>query len=510
MTPSTHGDRSGWNRRDVLIAGATGSAILATGCERMRAKVGDWFLGGGVPDHFAVAAAAATDDRMHLLHRAAFGPWPGDLERVDKLGLEGWIDEQLRPESIDDLACTLRTRGFETTHLPPGEMYEFKKPVVERELTRFTVLKAVYSKRQLFEVMVDFWTDHFNIHIGKADCAWLKSPDDRETIRAHAFGTFRDILRASATSPAMLVYLDGRENRKASISDKPNENYGRELLELHTLGVHGGYSQEDVMEVARCLTGWTCRRKNQMNKAKVEFHAGQHDDGEKIVLGTVIPAGGREQDLERLLDILCAHPSTARHLAEKLCRRFISDTPPATAIARTAKAFQDSGGDIRATVRTVLTCDEFKASKGEKLKRPFRFVVSALRVLGANTNASPSLLRYLGAMGQSPFQHPTPDGYPDESMPWLGTMLWRWNFALALVTNNISGTTVDLRHLSKAMGASQDDRIPFFLRHILGRDALAIETEAVAEYLRTSPLVPDQRTSEAVGLMLASPGFQRC
>ena len=158
----------------------------------------------------------------------------------------------------------------------------------------------------------------------------------------------------------------------------------------------------------------------------------------------------------------------------------------------------------------MLTCEEFKASKGEKLKRPFRFVVSALRVLGANTNASPSLLRYLGAMGQSPFQHPTPDGYPDESMPWLGTMLWRWNFALALATNNISGTTVDLRHLSKAMGAPQDDPTPFFLRHILGRDALAIETEAVAEYLRTSPLVPDQRTSEAVGLMLASPGFQRC
>ena len=500
----------GLNRRDFVKTGIAASTLLSTGCEKLRAKFGDWFLDAGVPNHFALAAAAATDDRMHLLHRAAFGPWPGDLERVDKLGIEGWIDEQLKPESIDDLACSLRTRGFETTHLPAGEMYEFKKPVVENELTRFTLLKAVYSKRQLFEVMVEFWTDHFNIHIGKADCAWLKSPDDRETIRKNALGKFRDMVKASATSPAMLVYLDGRENRKASATDKPNENYGRELLELHTLGVHGGYTQKDVMEVARCLTGWTCRRENQMMKAKVEFHPGEHDDGEKVVLGHTIPAGGKEQDLERVLDIVSSHPSTANYLAEKLCRRFISDTPPVSAIAKTAKTFQDSGGDIKATVRTVLTCEEFKASKGQKLKRPFRFVVSSLRVLGADTNASPALLRYLGAMGQSPFQHPTPDGYPDESMPWLGTMLWRWNFALALTTSNIGGTSVDLQRLGKAMGAPQDDPAPFFLRLVLGREALPVEKEAVAEYLKSSPLDPYVKRSEAVGLMLASPGFQRC
>ncbi len=499
-----------FNRRDFIKTGAAGSALLATGCEKLRGKVGDWFLGAGVPDNFAIAAAAATDDRMHLLHRAAFGPWPGDLERVSKLGLEGWIDEQLNPDSIDDLACSLRTRGFETTHLPAGEMYEFKKPVVEKELTRFTVLKAVYSKRQLFEVMVEFWTDHFNISIGKADCAWLKSPDDRETIRAHALGKFRDMVKASATSPAMLVYLDGRENRKSSPTEKPNENYARELLELHTLGVHGGYTQKDVMEVARCLTGWTCRRENQMMKAKVEFHAGQHDDGEKIVLGRTIAPGGMEKDLEQVLDIVCFHPSTANYLAEKLCRRFISDTPPASAVAKTAKTFQDSRGDIRATVRALLTSDEFKASKGQKLKRPFRFVVSALRSLGADTNASPALLRYLGAMGQSPFQHPTPDGYPDEAMPWLGTMLWRWNFALALTTNNIGGTSVDLPRLAKAMGAPENDATPHFLRLVLGREALEIEKSAVADYQKASPLEPWLKRAESVGLMLASPGFQRC
>ncbi|MCE9582334.1 MAG: DUF1800 family protein, partial [Planctomycetes bacterium] len=179
------------NRRDFIKAGAAGSAVALTGCGKIRAKVGEWFFGGGVPDHFSLAAEA-TDPRVHLLNRAAFGAWPGDLERVTQLGHDGWIDEQLNPDSIQDVACELRTRGFETLHLPPGEMYEFKKPVIEHELTRFTVLRAVYSKRQLFEVLVEFWSDHFNIHMGKADCAYLKSPDDRDTIRAHVLGKFRD------------------------------------------------------------------------------------------------------------------------------------------------------------------------------------------------------------------------------------------------------------------------------------------------------------------------------
>ncbi|MCC6739897.1 MAG: DUF1800 domain-containing protein [Planctomycetia bacterium] len=497
------------NRRDFIKAGSAASALLATGCEKLRGKVGDWFLGAGVPDRFAVAAAG-MDEHVHLLNRAAFGPWPGDLERVAHVGADKWIEEQLFPDSIDDLACQIRTRGFETLHLPPGEMYEYKKPVVEKELTRFTLLRAVYSKRQLFEVLVEFWTDHFNIHIGKADCAWLKSPDDRDTIRAHALGRFRDMVKASALSPAMLVYLDGRENRKAGPGEKPNENYARELLELHTLGVHGGYTQKDVMEVARCLTGWTCRRENQLMKAKVEFHRGQHDDGEKTVLGRRIAPGGMENDLEQVLDIVCSHPSTANYIAEKLCRRFIGDAPPASAVAKAAKTFQDTSGSIRSTVKTVLTCEEFRASKGQKLKRPFRFVVSALRALGADTNASPALLRYLGAMGQAPFQHPTPDGYPDEAMPWLGTMLWRWNFALALVTNNIGGTSVDLPRLAKAMSAPESDPAPMFLRLVLGREPLPVEQEAVASYLSASPLEPHQKRAEAVGLMLASPGFQRC
>jgi uncharacterized protein (DUF1800 family) len=242
----------------------------------------------------------------------------------------------------------------------------------------------------------------------------------------------------------------------------------------------------------------------------VEFHRHEHDDAEKTVLGHRIPAGGMEQDIDRVLDIVCYHPSTAAYLSEKLCRRFIADDPPREAVLAVAKTFQDSGGDIKACLRTLLKSEEFKASKGQKLKRPFRFVVSALRALGADSDASPALLRYLGAMGQAPFQHPTPDGYPDETMPWLGTMLWRWNFVLALVTGSINGTSVKLHELAKAMGAPDNDQAAYFLRHLMGREGLPIEKQAVADYVAASPLEDGLKKQEAVGLIMASPGFQRC
>src|SRR3989442_372228 len=179
-----------------------------------------------------------------------------------------------------------------------------------REMTRATILRAVWSERQLYEVMVHFWTDHFNIDCSKADCRWLKAADDRDVIRRHALGRFPDLLRASALSPAMLWYLDGRANRKQQDNDKPNENYARELLELHTLGIHGGYTQRDVMEVARCLSGWSVRSVKQLRKGSVEFHPGLHDDGAKLVLGRAIPAGLGQQDLDRVLEIVALHPAT--------------------------------------------------------------------------------------------------------------------------------------------------------------------------------------------------------
>ena len=197
----------------------------------------DLDFGQAIPEHVGVAAGEGVDPAFHLLARGSYGVWPGELDRARAMGADAWLTEQLAPETIDDTLCELRARRFETLHHDPGTCYEYKKEVLREEITRHTLLRAVYSRRQLFETMVGFWTDHLNINLEKGDCIYLKPYDDRTVVRAHALGRFRDLIRASATSPAMLVYLDGKENKKASPDDIPNENYGRELLELHTLEI---------------------------------------------------------------------------------------------------------------------------------------------------------------------------------------------------------------------------------------------------------------------------------
>ena len=242
----------------------------------------------------------------HVVSRVSFGPRPGDHAAVRSLAptaeraVERYLDEQLSPDTIDDAAANARLMRHEEIAASTGELYEYKDAVLLASLTSAALLRARYSERQLHEVMVDFWTDHFNIDSSKGDCRWLKAADDRDVIRRHALGTFPEMLRASAMSPAMLWYLDGRVNRYGTPGDRPNENYARELLELHTLGVHGGYTQQDVMEVARALSGWTVRSKREVvfGLGKVEFHPEWHDDGEKRVLGRVIPAGLGRRDLD--------------------------------------------------------------------------------------------------------------------------------------------------------------------------------------------------------------------
>src|SRR5215831_2838088 len=326
--------RREWLRGAAVAGAALPIASTLLGCERVISRVSEE-LGQAIPEHFGVANGAEIDPAFHLLSRASYGVWPGELDRVRSMSREAWIEEQLVPEKIDDKLCDLRARRFETLHHDPGTCYEYKKPVLREEITRHTLLRAVYSRRQLFEVMVGFWTDHLNINLEKGDSIYLKPADDRAVIRAHALGRFRDLIRASAVSPAMLVYLDGKENKKSSPDDIPNENYARELLELHTLGVDGGYSQSDVFEVARCLTGW--RLRTRWRKGTVYFDPALHDDGEKTVLGYRVPAGGGERDLDRVVEIVCDHPSTARHIATKLAQKLVSENPPAALVDRVAK-----------------------------------------------------------------------------------------------------------------------------------------------------------------------------
>jgi uncharacterized protein (DUF1800 family) len=468
-------------------------------------------MGESIPETLTVASNAEIDPDFHLLSRAAHGPWPGDLERVKSMGASAWIEEQLAPESIDDTACDLRARRFETIWHDPGTCYEYKKPVLREEITRHTLLRAVYSKRQLFEVMVGFWTDHLNINLEKGDCIYLKPADDRLVIRRHALGNFKDLIRASATSPAMLVYLDGKENKKSSPSDVPNENYARELLELHTLGVDGGYTQSDVYEAARCLTGW--RLRTRWRKGTVYFDPTLHDDDEKLVLGHRITAGGGETDVDRLVEIACNHPSTAKHIATKLVRRFVSDEAPVSLVGRVAQAFASTGGDIKALVRTILTSQEFEQCKGAKFKRPFHYIASSLRALGADTHAHKDLVEYLLRMGHGSFQYPTPDGYPDRIEPWLGTLLWRWNFGFALASSRIPAVNVYLDQLDHALerGATNGFRPDRLLPYFIGRAGSKSELAALDRYVAQLPNdVGAGNHAELVGLILASAAFQRC
>ena len=482
-------------RHFMQVATAGGAVAGVAGFSALSHLLSPLLTGSGdEPADFRPPQSVEIDEATHVLNRLTFGPRPGDHAEITKLGHREWIDRQLQPESIDDAWTQARARHFEALDVwPPGEFLEYNAKELLDQMTRSKIVRAVHSRRQLQEVMVDFWSDHFNIDPSKGDSKWLKPADDKFVIRAHALGNFRQLVKASALSPSMLWYLDGRVNRKASDHAGPNENYGRELLELHTLGVNGGYTQQDVMEVARCLTGWTVRARNKDRFAvgRVEFKRGLHDDGPKTVLGVSIPAGLGEGDLDRVLDILCSHPATAHYLAKKLCRRFIADEPPAAAVASVARAFTSSAGDIRHTLRALFDTPEFMAARGGKVKRPFHFVVSTLRSTAARSDAGPVLQDYLVRMGHAPFQYPTPDGYPEEAQPWMATLLWRWKFALEFSARRLKGTSFNPAKLQKAAGGELR-----LAAHLLGRRPTANEVTALTA------------SGQAVALLLASPAFQ--
>ena len=485
-----------FSRRSLLKVATAGGAAAGIGGFSALSQFLSPLLTGPESDlvGFQAPQRGEIDEFSHVIQRLTFGPRPGLYAKVKTMGTEAFIAQQLAPDSLDDSWTDARSRHFEALHSwPLGELLEYKARELLDQMTRKKILRATHSNRQLKEVMVDFWSDHFNIDPSKGDSKWLKPADDREVIRNHALGSFPALLKASALSPSMLWYLDGRLNRHASPEDKPNENYARELLELHTLGVRGGYTQKDVMEVARCLTGWTVRERAQSRFAvgKVEFRADLHDAGAKTVLGVEIPAGLGAEDLERVIDIVSHHPSTALYLAEKLCARFISDAPPESAVLATAETFRTSKGDIRQTLRTLFHTPGFRAARGEKTKRPFHFVVSALRATSARTNAGPALQDYLLRLGHAPFQFPTPDGYPEEAQPWMATLLWRWKFAVDLSSAAISGTSLKIEALRKAAGSEEA-----LAAHLLGRAATADELEAAAQ------------SGLPLALLLASPAFQ--
>jgi uncharacterized protein (DUF1800 family) len=503
------------------------------------------------------------DDRtiLHVLNRMGFGAAPGDIDRVRRIGLQTYIEQQLHPDKLADEGMASRLAPFETltkstqelarqyfipalmlrrqqqqrqanagTSDPEMSPREMRSPeqmqamraerAVLAELSQQKILRAVYSERQLEEVLVDFWFNHFNVFAGKGPTRVYLTEYERDAIRPHVFGRFRDLLGATAHSPAMLFYLDnwqsaaprtqppavrprgrGRIGRPIAPPQNRstrglNENYARELMELHTLGVDGGYTQKDVQEVARAFTGWTIDAPRQGGAFK--FEQRMHDTGEKIVLGHRLNAGGKGEG-EQVLDILAAHPSTARFIATKLARKFVADKPPESLVQRAAARFRDTRGDIREVVGVIVTSPEFFAASAyrAKVKSPFEFVVSAVRATGIDMPRALPAVQALRDLGMPLYGCQPPTGYADRSDAWVntGALLGRMNFAVALTDGRLRGRgRVDVRpDNTVATGEA-------LMASALAGD-LSESTRATVAKASTAP--------QAAALILGSPEFQK-
>jgi uncharacterized protein (DUF1800 family) len=375
---------------------------------------------------------------------------------------------------------------------------------VRQELAQSTVLRAVYSHRALEAVMVDFWSNYFNIDHAKGDCRWLKTVDD-ENLRRFALGRFRDLLGASAHSPAMLFYLDNAQNRMADpvAHTSPNENYARELLELHTLGDTSAYTLHDIYEVARALTGWSIGDRRSELSGQFVFRAADHDDGEKVVLGQRLPAGGGDADGERLLDLLAHHPLTARFVTGKLCEYFFGERP-VRCHEHLAEVFLRTDGDMRQVLAELIRGEEFRHGPRQRFKRPMQFAISALRVLGARTSGL-AIVPHLEAMGQRPFAWAQPDGYPTRAEAWSGGFLSRWNFAIALTQNEVDETWINLDALRRAARTLEGAELwRQVSRSVLGASLAGEDLHALADL--DAP--EHDQLAQALALLLMSPQFQ--
>jgi len=597
----------------------------------------------------------------HALNRLAYGPRPGDVERIKQMGLAKWIDQQLNPNSIDDRAVEARLQNYPTLRMSSATLIadypqpkqaakqaglnkeEFKQqqaaerradaaaanakesqsaPVyaadsaakesagvpkdardnssapaamkedpnmangsgnvatrggkrdvlgggdpnavpraiaddskrpqrVVEELAMAKVTRAIYSDRQLQQVMDDFWFNHFNVYAPKGEDKWYLTSYERDVIQPHALGKFKDLLAATSKSPAMLFYLDNflsadpraaqraaqeramRQMRRGGFG-RPmpsnaqnkkkqerglNENYGRELMELHTLGVDGGYTQKDVTEVARCFTGWTIEKPREHPQFK--FDERLHDPDPKYVLGKKIHAGGMK-DGEEVIDLLAKQPATAKFVSTKLARRFVSDAPPDALVQHMAQTFESSGGDVRAVMHTMIYSPEFwtRDAYRAKIKAPFELVVSAVRALGTDVDTPMPLVQWIGRIGEPLYQCQPPTGYSDKSDAWVntGALLNRLNFSLALAGNKVRGSRSDVTALLGAeSSANPKSALDRAVAVFLGGQVASGTVDTLQKQL-DSPQVLSAKLDDPVkqvdlgvvtGLVLGAPEFQR-
>jgi uncharacterized protein (DUF1800 family) len=508
----------------------------------------------------------------HVLNRLGYGPRPGDVERVRQMGLGRWIERQLEPGRIPDGRVDEALGAFPTLTMPVPELVRAypepdpkviakiqsgemspqeiravappeKRPFrISAELQAAKLTRAVLSERQLEAVMTDFWFNHFNVDARKGAVKWMVADYERTAIRPHALGRFRDLLLATARHPAMLFYLDNWMSTRADlvVPTGPlkgqkrglNENYAREIMELHTLGVDGGYTQEDVIEVARAFTGWSIDRPRE--HGAFLYRPGAHDNGAKHVLGHTLPRSGGEQDGVRVIEILSRHPATARFIATKLVRRFVSDEPPPALVERAARTFRDTDGDIRRVVVAIITSPEFFAPEAHraKIKTPLEIVASSVRALDGELAppAAPgsqqpgggfALAQQVSKLGEPLYQLQPPTGYPDVAEAWVNTaaLLNRLNFALGLTANRVPGVRVDL---SRAVGPAdrrEPEQVLDALLRALLQGQVTSQTRSVLLAQLDNPEITratrDDRgpantdVEKLAALVLGSPEFQR-
>lgn len=493
---------------------------------------------------------AAEDDLTKKDAKRGFKELSKDAQKMkaDETGESAMAPAQ-QPSAADDQAK--RREAFQVLR----EMGYRPQQQIVQELQQAKIIRAIYSEKQLQEVMTDFWFNHFNVFINKGADRVLTTSYERDVIRPRVFGKFEDLLRATAESPAMLFYLDNWMSASPNIKTpsrdelrqmrrqqrgfgrfggmRPgamlnqngkipqnrarglNENYAREIMELHTLGVDGGYTQKDVQEVARCFTGWTLRQPR--NGAEFVFNPFMHDNGEKTVLGKKIPSGGGIKDGYAVIHLLATHPSTAKFISTKLARKFVSDNPPQSLVDRMAETFRKTDGDISETLRAMFTSPEFFAAENyrAKIKTPFEMTVSAARAIGADTNAGPQFHRWIAQMGEGLFLCQPPTGYADTAGPWVntGALLERMNFALALSGNRIPGTRFNLHNLAQGANTTQTSQVVDHYIKLLLRGQVSPQTRAtIDKSLGEQQLAMAggrADVAKVVGLILGSPEFQR-
>ena len=604
-----------------VLAASVAFASPGTGGGKQKKKSAsssdDTQLSKKFKGHLPITELTEDQAILHALNRLAYGPGPGDVERVRQLGLERWINQQLNPETLDDSELNSRLeQKYATLRMSPRELAEnfptaaeiakregeTKQEAAEQlqqkrraqmaqamdagesestkaemalariqgpgritaDLSMAKLDRAIYSQRQLEAVMEDFWFNHFNVFAGKGADRWLLTSYVSDAIRPHTMGKFQDLLIATAKSPAMLFFLDnwlsvdpvafqqsreraagGRDRFQGMFvggfapdprtfpapdgrtpTQRPkqqergiNENYGREVMELHTVGVDAGYTQQDVIEMAKCLTGWTVRepRRDPAYVFKPEFHTA----GKKVVMGRTFDYGDERDGLEAL-KMLANDPHTAKFISTELARHFVSDNPPASLVNRMAADYQETGGDIRSLLHTMIYSPEFwsKQAYRAKVKTPFELIASTARALNADVTVSLPLELWVARMGEPLFLCQPPTGYSDKATTWVntGALLNRLNFALALATGKVPGTTVSLPSmLGDEAGTDPELALQRSLELFLGGQVDA-STKATLEARLDDPQVleatlddPVRQVNEGLlaGLVLGTPEFQR-